>query len=152
MGFLLLTKPSCWVKVGRALGQCSGKKVPSSSLCPQSKTSSNNLLSVLPVLASHPNETKTRNTHHLLDRSSFFLMGWHWEPSRINLLRPPESWESRAEAIREFMKMNVRMTSACSIFWLKLCPKPARWMAACVYHQMYRTCVCMLVARTLCTI
>lgn len=148
----LLTRPSCRVKSRESSRLPVWETVPSFCLCPQSKTSSNNLLSVLPIPASPPGVTKTRNSHRLLDRSSFFLMGWHWEPSRINLLRPPESWESRAEAIREFMKMNVRMTSACSITGFKLCPKPGQWMAACFQHQMYSPCVCMPVAWTFCTI
>lgn len=126
----LLTRPSCWVKIWRAPGYWYGKQFRPSVCVPRAKLAVTTTSLCSLSLRPPPGVTKTRNSHRLLDRSSFFLMGWHWEPSRINLLRPPESCESRAEAIRGFVKMNVRMTSACSISGFKLCSKPHRCMAA----------------------
>lgn len=146
----MLTRRSGWVKEGP--GYWFGKQFLPSVCVPRAKLALTTS-SLCSLSSQSPRgETQTRNSHRLLDRSCLFLMGWHCEPSRINLPQPPESSESGAEAIREFMKMNVRMTSACSITGFKLCPELGPWMPACFLAQMYILRVCMPVVWTLCTV
>lgn len=117
----LLTRRYGWVKEGP--GYWYGKQFLPSVCVPRAKLALTTS-SLCSLSSQSPRgETQTRNSHRLSDRSCLFLTGWHCEPSRINLPQPPESSESGAEAIREFMKMDVRMTSACSITGFKRRPE-----------------------------